>query len=131
MTTYPKLSDKFSNRVKKSGWGGKIRMFLITLAVVFLVISFFWGEFGFVRIWYLSKKIENLEKDIALLRVQRNDLLWEMDKLKNDPDYIRRYAIEYFGYALPDQKVIQFMPADSSSAGLVRSAASPDPRRRK
>lgn len=123
MAEYPRVSDRFSGRAKKSGWIAKLKMFLITMAVVFLIISFFWGEFGFFRIWYLSKKIENLEKDVAVLKVQRNDLLWETDKIKNDPDYIQRYAIETYGYARPEQKIIQFVPADSTATGLVRNAA--------
>ena len=51
--------------------------------------------------WYLSKKIERIEKDIDVLKVQRNDLLWETDKMKNDPQYIQRYAVETYGYARP------------------------------
>jgi cell division protein FtsB len=127
MAEYPRVSDKFSGRVKKSGWMAKIRMFFITMAVVFLIISFFWGEYGFFRMWHLSKKIENLEKDVAILKVQRNDLLWETDKIKNDPDYIQRYATEKYGYARPEQKIIQFVPADSNSTGLIRNAAAKKP----
>ena len=39
-----------------------------------------------------------------------------MDKMKNDPDYIKRYAVEKYGYARPDQKVIQFVPTDTTGA---------------
>jgi cell division protein FtsB len=70
--------------------------------------------------WYLTKKIERIESDIERLKVQRNDLLWETDKIKNDPDYLQRYAIETYGYAKPDQKIIQFVPADSSSSSEVK-----------
>ena len=96
-------------------------MFLITTAVVFLIVSFFWGEYGLVRMWFLSSKIKNLEKDITLLKVQRNDYLWETNKMKNDPAYIQRYAVEEFGYAKPTHKIIQFVPADSSSAKLRKT----------
>jgi cell division protein FtsB len=122
MGEYPKVSEKFTSRVKKPGWKSKLKMFVITAAVVFIAISFFWGEFGFFRMWYLSKKIERIEKDIEVLKVQRNDLLWEADKMKNDPQYIQRYAVETYGYARPDQKIIQFVPADST-ASRVRGVA--------
>lgn len=99
-------------------------MFGIITAVVFVVLSFFWGEFGFFRMWILSTRIERLEKEIATLQVQKQDLLWEMDKMKNDSDYIKRYAVEKYGYARPDQKVIQFVPTDS--AGTDAPMQSPD-----
>jgi cell division protein FtsB len=125
MAEYPRISEKFSGRLKKSGLKSKIKMFFITAILVFLAISFFWGEFGFFRMWYLSKKIDKLEKDIEILKVQRNDLLWETEKMKNDPDYIQKYAIETYGYARPDQKIIQFVPVDSASTGRVKKASSP------
>ncbi len=116
MARYPKVSRKFKSRLKKSKIKLRLLMFGIITAAVFVILSFFWGEFGFVRIWILSKKIEKLEKKIAALQVEQQDLLWEMDKMKNDPDYIKRYAVEKYGYARPDQKVIQFVPTDTTSA---------------
>jgi cell division protein FtsB len=121
MTAYPRVTAKFSGRIKKSGLGSKIKMFLITAAAVFLIISFFWGEFGFIRMWYLTKKIDKVKHDIAVLKVQRNDLLWETDKIKNDPEYIQRYAIEKYGYARPEQKIIQFVPADSTTREHIKT----------
>jgi cell division protein FtsB len=122
MGEYPKVSEKFSNRVSGSSWKSKLKMFIITAITVFISISFFWGEFGFFRMWYLSKTIDRIEKDIRVLKVQRNDLLWETDKMQNDPQYIQRFAIETYGYARADQKIIQFVPADST-AGHSRGVA--------
>jgi cell division protein FtsB len=130
MAEYPRVSSRFASRVKKSGLRSKLKMFFITAATVFLVISFFWGEFGFFRMWILSRRIDKLEKQIKILKVQRQDLLWEIDKMKNDPEYIQRYAIETFGYARPDQKVIQFVRPDSSRTGLVKRASGSSPRPR-
>jgi cell division protein FtsB len=128
---YPKVSGKFASRVKRSGLKSKLKMFFITAAMVFLVISFFWGEFGFFRMWVLSRRIDRLKKEIKVLEVQRQDLLWETDKIKNDPDYIQRYAIETYGYARSDQRVIQFVRPDSSRASLVRRATDLKARPRK
>ena len=116
MARYPKVSKKFKSRLKKSKIKSRLLMFGIITAAVFVILSFFWGEFGFFRMWILSKRIERLEKEIATLQVAQHDLLWEMDKMKNDPDYIKRYAVEKYGYARPDQTVIQFVPTDSTSA---------------
>jgi cell division protein FtsB len=110
-------------RGRGTGFMYKLKMFLVIAATVFLIFSFFWGESGFIRLWYIDKKIEKVERDIKILKVQRNDLLWETDKIKNDPDYLQRYAIETYGYAKPDQKIIQFVPADTSSSPGVRPTA--------
>jgi cell division protein FtsB len=115
MADTSRIGARSNSRAKKSGWKSKLKMFLITTGAVFLIISFFWGEYGLVRMWFLSNKIKNLKKDITLLKVQRNDYLWETNKMKNDPAYIQRYAIQTYGYAKPDHKIIQFVPADSSS----------------
>ena len=116
MARYPKVSKKFKSRLKKSKIKSRLLMFGIITAAVFVILSFFWGEFGFFRMWILSQRIERLEKEIATLQVAQHDLLWEIDKMKNDPDYIKRYAVEKYGYARPDQTVIQFVPTDSTSA---------------
>ena len=114
MARYPKVSKKFKSRLKKSKIKSRLLMFGIITAAVFVILSFFWGEFGFFRIWILSERIERLEREIATLQVEQQDLLWEMDKMKNDPDYIKRYAVEEYGYARPYQNVIQFVPVDST-----------------
>ncbi len=114
MARYPKVSKKFKSRLKKSKIKSRLLMFGIITAAVFVILSFFWGEFGFFRMWILSERIEMLEREIASLQVKQQDLLWEMDKMKNDPDYIKRYAVEKYGYARPDQSVIQFVPVDST-----------------
>ncbi len=70
--------------------------------------------------WVLTKKIEKLEKDILVLKLERQDALWEIDKMKNDPEYIQKYAVQKYGYARPDQNVIQFVPTDSVRAARAR-----------
>lgn len=124
MAQYPKISHRFSKGAGRPGIWSRIKMFLITVGAVFIVISFFWGEFGFVRMWFLAKKIDRLKSDIRVLKVERNDILWETDKMKNDPVYFQQYAVEVYGYARPDQQIIQFVPGDSTTtkqAGSVRN----------
>jgi len=81
-----------------------------------VILVFFWGEFGFFRMWILHRKINKLENEVLALKVAKQDLLWEIDKMKNDPDYLIKHAVENFGYARPDQKIIQFVPVDTSEA---------------
>ena len=120
MAAYPKISKSFKSRLKKSNLKSRLVMFGVILGTVFLILSFFWNEYGFIRMWILNRKIEKLEKEIVRLKVEKHDLLWEIDKMKNDPEYIKSYAVEKYGYARSDQKVIQFVPADSSEGELTK-----------
>ena len=95
-------------------------MFGIIVGIVFIILSFFWNEYGFIRMWILERKIDKLQKEIVVLKVEKQDLLWEIDKMKTDPEYIKRYAVEKYGYARADQKVIQFIPADSTKSELIK-----------
>lgn len=118
---YPKVSGKFKSRLRQSKLRSRLIMFGIIVGVVSLVLSFFWNEYGFIRMWILDRKIERLEKEIVALKVEKQDLLWEIDKMKNDPEYIKKYAVEKYGYARSDQKVIQFVPPDSTKEELVKN----------
>jgi cell division protein FtsB len=113
------LSPRRKGSARSSKFIYALKLFFAVGITVLLIFSFFWGETGFIRLWLLGEKIERVERNIEVLKVQRNDLLWETEKLKNDPEYIQRYAIETYGYAKPDQKIIQFVPADSSDAAKI------------
>jgi cell division protein FtsB len=114
MSAYPRTSKRFIQRVKKSSYLPRIRIFIYVLAAVSIILFFFWGEFGFFRVWILHRKMVKLEKEIVALKVTKQDLLWEIDKIKNDSDYLIKYAVENYGYARPDQKIIQFVPMDTT-----------------
>jgi cell division protein FtsB len=105
MSAYPRTSKKFIQRVKRSSYLPRIRIFIYVLAAVSIILFFFWGEFGFFRMWILHRKMVKLEKEIVTLKVAKQDLLWEIDKIKNNSDYLIKYAVENYGYARPDQKI--------------------------
>ena len=112
---YPRVSKKFSKRIKSTKFSSRFKMFLATLAVVLLFFYFFWGEYGFFRLWILKHKISRLNSEISTLKVQQHDIIWEKEKLKKDPEYLKKYAAEHYGYARRDQTVIQFVPSDSTA----------------
>ena len=74
------------------------------------------GEYGLLKIYRLHNRIIETEKEIIRLQVESEDLKWEIDKLKNDSTYIKLFAAEYYGYAKPDQSIIQFLPAAEDSS---------------
>jgi cell division protein FtsB len=115
MAAFPRQSKKFARRIRNSRLLPRIKIFVYVLAAVSIILFFFWGEYGFIRMWILHRKIDKLEKEVLALKVAKQDLLWEIDKMKNDPDYLIRYAVENYGYARPDQKIIHFVPLDTSA----------------
>jgi cell division protein FtsB len=121
---YPKVSKKFSKRIKNPKVKSRLKMFVWTLGFVLLFFYFFWGDFGIFRIWILKYKVEALESDIISLKIQKQDMLWEIEKLKNDPEYLKKYAAKAFGYARPDQTVIQFIKGEP---GKVNASESSEP----
>jgi cell division protein FtsB len=123
MAAFPGTSKKFSKKVRNSGFFPRIRIFIYVLAAVSIILFFFWGEYGFFRMWILHRRIDKLEREILTLKVARQDLAWEIEKMKNDPDYLIRYAVENYGYARPDQKIIHFVPLDTTAAN--QEAAEP------
>jgi len=100
----------------------RLKMFLWTLGFVLLFFYFFWGESGFLRMWILKHEISALEANITMLKVQKHDMLWELEKLKKDKEYLKKYAAKAFGYARPDQTVIQFTQDDSTNAHNAESS---------
>ena len=123
MAAYPRASKKFSRRVRNSGFFSRIKIFIYVLAAVSIILFFFWGEYGFFRMWILDRKIDKLEHEILVLKVAKQDLLWEIDRMKNDPDFLVRYAVENYGYARPDQRIIHFVPDDSLSSSQASAKA--------
>ncbi len=100
---------------------GKTAKFFLLLGAVFFSFTFFGGDFGFVRIWNLHQKKNELELESKKLQVQILDLQVEKERLRNDKTYIEKLAREKFGMVKEGEKVYQFVPEeDSTSAGKIQ-----------
>jgi cell division protein FtsB len=115
MKSAPKISKEFLDKVHKKKMSRKFRGFLILSFLVFLAVLFCSGDYGLLKIYRLHTKINTAEADIVRLKAQAVDLNWEINKLKADTGYIRLYASEHYGYAKPDQTIIQFLPSPDDS----------------
>ena len=111
---FPKVSTDFIKKVKKEK-SGKLRRILYLTAFVFIVVMFARGDDGLIKIYHFNSKIEDAKQDITRLKVEAEDLNWEIKKLKRDSTYIKLYAAERYGYAKADQTIIQFLPAAEDS----------------
>lgn len=111
----PKVSKEFINKVKREK-SGRLKRTLFISVIVFVAVMFARGEYGLLKIYRLHNRINETRREIIRLQVESEDLKWEIDRLKNDSTYIKLFAAEYYGYARPDQSIIQFLPAVDDSS---------------
>jgi cell division protein FtsB len=112
---FPKMSADFVGRIKKDNFTKKFRRFALLTAVVFVAVLFTRGDYGLMKIFRLHSKVADAEREITRLKVQAEDIQWEIDKLKADSIYIKLYAAENYGYAQADKAIIQFLPPPEDS----------------
>lgn len=111
----PKISKEFIKKVKREKTSKLKKAFFVSI-IVFIVVMFARGDYGLLKIYRLYNKIDSAEKEIVRLKVEAEDLKWELSKLKNDSTYIKLFAAEHYGYAMPDQTIIQFLPAPEDTS---------------
>ncbi|MCP4582501.1 MAG: septum formation initiator family protein [candidate division Zixibacteria bacterium] len=112
---FPRMTTDILKRLRMDRLGKRVKKFLLLTSVVFVAVLFTRGDYGLFRIYKLHSKVDEAKKDITHLKVQAEDLTWEIDKLKNDSAYIKLYASEQYGYAKSNQKIIQFLPSPEDS----------------
>ena len=94
----------------------KVTKFFILLGSVFFLFTFFGGDFGFIRIWNLHQKKNELELQSKKLQVDIMDLQVEKDRLQKDTLYIEKLAREKLGMVKKGEKVYQFvLPVEDST----------------
>ena len=106
----PKFSTDFIKKINRKKYSKKLKRMIIIPVIVFIAVLFCTGQYGFLKIFRLHKKIVSAEKEIDRLKVQAVDYQWEISKLKNDSVYIKLYASEIYGYGKAGQTIIQFIP---------------------
>ena len=105
------ISLKFKKLVPKSTFKKSV----LVAAGLLLVLTFFSGDFGFVRIAQLKQKKKTLQLRHKQLQAEVLQLEDQKNLLQNDPYYIEKLAREKFGYSRPDEKVYRFLPSQDSS----------------
>ncbi len=106
---FPKISKAFLKKIKTEKYG-RLKKSLTVSVFVLIAVMFTRGEYGLLKIYRLHNKVDTARKEIVHLKVKSEDLNWEIHKLKYDSTYITLFAAEQFGYAWPDQSIIQFLP---------------------
>ena len=85
---------------------------VLTIIGISLIIVFIFGNHGVVELYQLSKKRQQIQKEIVLLRQQKIDLEKEKSLLKNDKKHIEKLAREKYRMAKPNERIFKVIDKD-------------------
>ena len=106
MRNKKKLKQKF-NKLQRQLIRGVLSIIGISLIIIFI-----FGNHGVIELYQLSKKRQQIQKEIVLLRQQRIYLEKEKSLLKNDKKYIEKLAREKYRMAKPNERIFKVIEKD-------------------
>ncbi|HXX53207.1 MAG TPA: septum formation initiator family protein [Thermodesulfovibrionales bacterium] len=83
-------------------------MTVAILSLLYLGITFSFGEMGLLRYLHLKEKKSQLVGEIREVEAQNSRLHSDIKRLKEDPFYLEKHARENFGMARPDEYVFKY-----------------------
>ncbi len=105
MSSQNLLRKQVSSEIKKR------RLIFYTVAflsLLYLLISFTFGDAGFLKYRELGQKKSQLAREIKEIETRNARLKSEVKLLKEDPFYLEKHAREDFGMARPDEYVFKY-----------------------
>ena len=102
MTT---LEKQVNSEVKKRQM---IFYTVIVLTLLYLSISLVFGDMGLFKYIELNRTRKSLEKQIAQIISQNEQLRSQLKSLKDDPFYREKLAREEYGLSKPDEYIFQY-----------------------
>ena len=85
---------------------------VLTIIGISLIIIFIFGNHGVMELYKLSKKRQQIQEEIVLLRQQKIDLEKEKSLLKNDKKHIEKLAREKYRMAKPNERIFKVIEKD-------------------
>ncbi|HUO76544.1 MAG TPA: septum formation initiator family protein [Thermodesulfovibrionales bacterium] len=89
----------------------KRRLIFLTIAILsllYLVISFTFGETGLLRYLRLRETKSQLVRELHEVETQNSRLQSDTKRLRENPFYLEKHARENFGMAKPDEYVFKY-----------------------
>jgi len=102
MTT---LEKQVNSEVKKKQM---IFFTVIVLTLLYLSISLVFGDMGLFKYLELNRTRTSLEKQIAQISTQNEQMRSQLKALKDDPFYREKLAREEYGLSRPDEYIFQY-----------------------
>ena len=81
-------------------------LLMVILIVFILILSFFFGDSGFLDIRSKKQNIQTAQSEIERLKEERDQLAEEVEELENDPLALERTARERLWLMKKNEKVI-------------------------
>ena len=89
-----------------------IRVILVVGSIILLII-FFFGDHGLYQLYQLRTEKAKIQDSISSLRIKKQVLEEEKNKLNSDAKYIEQLARERFRMAKKGEKVFKVIEKDS------------------
>jgi cell division protein FtsB len=105
MSSHSLLRKQVASEIKKRRL---IFSTIIILSLLYFVISFAFGDAGFLRYRELKEKKGQLAGEIQAIEARNARLRSELKLLKENPFYLEKYAREDFGMAKPDEYIFKY-----------------------
>jgi cell division protein FtsB len=105
MSSHNLLRKQVSSEIRKRRL---IFYTVVFLSLLYLVISFTFGDAGFLRYRELGEKKRQLAGEIKEIEARNARLKSEVKLLKENPFYLEKHAREDFGMAKPDEYVFKY-----------------------
>lgn len=104
---------------KRKSTGDKTRKkqlgLLVALALIinfYLILSFFFGEMGFLNANQLKRTNQEIQKEVVFFERENEGLKTRIDALLNDPETIERLARKRIGLVKEGELVYEFINAE-------------------
>lgn len=81
---------------------------IVVLSFIYLSISLVFGEMGLFRYIELNRTKKSMEKQLAEINKQNDQIRQQIKMLKEDPFTKEKFAREEFGMARPDEYIFQY-----------------------
>ena len=85
---------------------------IIFLFFFSLVIVFIFGDHGIYKLYKIKKKRKLIQNQITQLRIEREKIKVEKNKLENNLDYIETIAREKYRMVKPGEKIFKVIEKD-------------------
>lgn len=98
-----KKKNKQTRQKRKIAWG------ILVAFLLFLGYLYIGGDYGLWQHWKLTRKRDQLVKELATLRREQDSLRVVIRKLKSDSSYIEKVAREKYNMGKPDEEIIRII----------------------
>jgi cell division protein FtsB len=106
---YPFLRQFYRHQTALSNRLQRLLFFLIMAALIYV---FFLGDSGAIKITQLRLQRARLDKNIAELKHNSEQLETTIARLKSEDFYIEKIGRERYGYVRPGERVYKIIPID-------------------